>query len=118
MIAKYTKYYLSVINKIRAKEKIKNPPIERVKTKPYQINDVCNTFIEKQVEEQRNYLTPHQLYLIDTKSLERPYTGRLWGEVSAGFYHCVVCNSRLFSFDQKIFHSNQQTGHASFYDYV
>lgn len=47
--------------------------------------------------------------------MERPYTGNLWGEVSPGFYHCAVCRTRLFTFDQKI---KSESGFASFYDYV
>jgi peptide-methionine (R)-S-oxide reductase len=47
--------------------------------------------------------------------MERPYTGNLWGEVAPGFYHCVVCGTRLFTFDQKI---RDESGYASFYDCV
>lgn len=33
----------SVINKVRFREKIKQPPVERVVTKPHQIGDVIGT---------------------------------------------------------------------------
>ena len=44
--------------------------------------------------------------------MERPFTGNLWGELSTGFYHCVVCDTRLFTFNHKF---QSQTGHASFW---
>jgi peptide methionine sulfoxide reductase MsrB len=47
--------------------------------------------------------------------MERSYTGNLWGEISPGFYHCAVCDTRLFTFDQKF---NSDTGYACFYDCV
>lgn len=39
----------------------------------------------------------------------------MWGEVSAGFYHCAICNTRLFTFDQKF---KTDSGFACFYDCV
>ena len=44
--------------------------------------------------------------------MERPFTGRLWDEMSPGFYHCVACNTRLFTFNHKY---QAQTGYASFW---
>ena len=35
--------------------------------------------------------------------------------MSTGFYHCVVCETRLFTFDQKI---KSDSGYASFYSFV
>lgn len=104
--------YFSVINKIRHREKVKNPPLERVKIKPYQYQDVVG---QATYEDRKLDLTPHQQYLIETKSMERPYIGNLWGEITPGFYHCAVCDTRLFSFDHKI---KSESGYASFYNYV
>ena len=36
----------------------------------------------------------------------------LFDEVSIGFYHCVICDTKLFSFNHKF---DSKTGHASFY---
>lgn len=112
-VMKIPRATFSIINKIRAKEKVKQPPTERKKTLPHQINDLVGTVTS--YEQKIMDLTPHQLYLIETKSMERPYTGNLWGEESPGFYHCSVCDTRLFTFDQKI---KTSSGFASFYDYV
>ena len=61
-IMKIPRASFSIINKIRAKEKVKQPPIERKKTLPHQINDFVGniTSYEQKVMD----LTPHQLYLI------------------------------------------------------
>ena len=43
IIARSSRYCMSIINKIRAKERVKkNPPIQRIKYKPYQFHDVLN----------------------------------------------------------------------------
>lgn len=47
--------------------------------------------------------------------MERSFTGNLWAETSAGFYHCAVCRTRLFSFDQK---TKSTLGYATFNDCV
>ena len=47
--------------------------------------------------------------------MERAYTGKYWEEKEIGFYHCIVCNTRLFSFDQRM---RKQVGYASFFDCV
>jgi peptide methionine sulfoxide reductase MsrB len=60
----------------------------------------------------KNKLTPFQQYLIETKSMERPFTGNLWDELSTGFYHCAVCDSRLFTFNHKY---QSKTGYPSFW---
>ena len=44
--------------------------------------------------------------------MERPFTGNLWGERATGFYHCAVCDTRLFTFDHKF---ESKTGFASFW---
>lgn len=35
-----------------------------------------------------------------------------WDQTEVGFYHCVVCNTRLFTFDAKF---DSKTGFASFW---
>ena len=42
ILSNYNKGF-SIINKIRRREKLKNPPVLRAKTKPYQIGDVIGT---------------------------------------------------------------------------
>jgi peptide-methionine (R)-S-oxide reductase len=44
--------------------------------------------------------------------MERPFTGMLWSHDETGFYHCVVCNTRLFTFDSKF---KSKTGLATFW---
>ena len=38
--------------------------------------------------------------------MERPYTGHIWYEDRVGYYHCNVCDNKLFSFDQKFDNKN------------
>lgn len=44
--------------------------------------------------------------------MERPFTGNLWHELSTGFYHCAVCDSRLFTFNHKF---QSQNGYPTFW---
>lgn len=43
LFTKECRNLFSVINKVRLREKIKQPPAERVITKPHQIGDVIQT---------------------------------------------------------------------------
>lgn len=112
MLSISNKAAFSIINKIRFREKSKALAPIKIRTKPHAVGDVVNSV---QLEDKKLDLTPYQQYLHETKSMERPFTGNLWGELSTGFYHCAVCNTRLFSFDQKI---EGTSGYASFYDCV
>jgi len=47
--------------------------------------------------------------------MERPFTGHLWSEKEMGYYNCAVCNTRVFSWDNKYFPA---TGMASFWAHV
>lgn len=44
--------------------------------------------------------------------MERPFTGDKWFEKDVGYYHCTVCESKLFNWDQKFQTPN---GMASFW---
>jgi peptide-methionine (R)-S-oxide reductase len=57
-------------------------------------------------------LSPFQQYLASSKAMERPFTGRLWHELSTGFYHCAACDARLFTFNHKF---QSHTGYPTFW---
>lgn len=44
--------------------------------------------------------------------MERPFTGDKWFEKDVGYYHCTVCESRLFTWDHKF---QSPTGMATFW---
>lgn len=44
----------------------------------------------------RNYLTPEEIYIIEHKWTERPYTGPLLEEHRKGTFYCKRCNSPLY----------------------
>lgn len=47
--------------------------------------------------------------------MERPFTGHLWSEKEMGYYHCVVCDAKVFSWDHKYFPA---AGMASFWAHL
>lgn len=97
-------YYFSVINKICQRDQLKigaNFPRATTDSIPHTI------VMPKQIG-----LSPFQNYLLQTKAMERPFTGNLWHELSTGFYHCAVCDTRLFTFNHKY---QSHTGHATFW---
>lgn len=96
--------YFSVLNKIKAKERLlqgSNFPRASSEVIPHQ-----------PVNSGPVALSPFQQYLIINKAMERPFTGNLWHEQSTGFYHCAICDSRLFTFNHKY---QSHTGYPSFW---
>ena len=101
--------HFSVLNKIKNKEKLRQgSTIPRCPTHLFNDQPIPKATLETN----RHLLSPAQQYLIETKSMERPFTGNLWAESSAGFYHCAVCDLRLFTFNHKY---QANIGYASFW---
>ena len=94
----------SILNKLKAKERlIEGARFPRAPTEsiPHIATAPSNSS-----------LSPFQQFLITNKAMERPFTGNLWDEAGPGFYHCYVCDSRLFTFNHKF---KSQVGYPSFW---
>ena len=52
-------------------------------------------------EELRKRLTPQQYTITQEQGTERPYTGEYWNNHSQGDYKCVVCDTPLFTSQDK-----------------
>jgi peptide-methionine (R)-S-oxide reductase len=68
------------------------------------------------MEEKENYqgrLSQLQFHVTQEKGTEPPFTGRYWDTKEPGIYHCVCCDSPLFSSDTKF---DSGTGWPSFWD--
>ncbi|KRX04772.1 Mss4-like protein [Pseudocohnilembus persalinus] len=63
----------------------------------------------------RYSMTPHEYYITQGNAMERPFTGKTWYIQDVGYYHCTVCESKLFSFDQKV---QNNTGMATFWNHI
>ena len=57
-------------------------------------------------------LTPEQYHVTRQSGTERAYSGIYWNNKQKGIYHCVCCNTPLFSSETKY---NSGTGWPSFY---
>jgi len=42
-------------------------------------------------------LSPHQLWIMQGKNMERPFTGSFWDCTQIGQYRCFVCDTKLFT---------------------
>jgi peptide-methionine (R)-S-oxide reductase len=65
----------------------------------------------KSEEELRNRLDKEQYFVTQNGGTERAFTGCYWDTKTDGDYHCIVCDSALFSSDTKY---DSGTGWPSF----
>jgi peptide-methionine (R)-S-oxide reductase len=52
-------------------------------------------------EEWRQKLTPEQFRITRQGGTERAFTGAYWNNKATGMYHCICCDSPLFSSETK-----------------
>ena len=64
-------------------------------------------------EDLRNRLTADQYYVTQEAGTEPAFSGCYWDTKEAGIYHCVVCDTELFSSSTKF---DSGTGWPSFYE--
>lgn len=63
--------------------------------------------------ELRERLTPMQYEVTQKAGTERAFTGAYWNTKDPGTYHCIVCDTALFSSDTKY---DSGSGWPSFYE--
>ncbi|MCA9379630.1 peptide-methionine (R)-S-oxide reductase MsrB [Candidatus Dojkabacteria bacterium] len=69
--------------------------------------------MNKSKEELKKLLSEDEYKIIVEKATEMPFTGKYLHNEQNGIYHCLVCNSELFSSDTKF---DSGSGWPSFYD--
>src|SRR5215470_6444185 len=69
--------------------------------------------VVKSESEWRQQLNPEQYHVAREAGTERAFTGKYWNNHETGMYHCVCCNSPLFSSKTKF---DSGTGWPSFFE--
>ena len=62
------------------------------------MSDRSKTFTD---DDLRDRLTPLQYHVTQEAGTEQAFTGDTWDQKQDGVYHCVVCDTDLFSSDSK-----------------
>jgi len=73
------------------------------------------TQVEFPEDQLRERLTPEQFAVTQQAGTEAPFTGEYWDCHDDGTYHCIVCDTALFTSDTKF---ESGTGWPSFFDTV
>ena len=71
--------------------------------------------IQRTAEEWKKSLTPEQFQVARCGGTERAFTGAYWNNKATGMYHCICCDTPLFSSTTKF---DSGTGWPSFWDGV
>ena len=71
--------------------------------------------IQRTAKEWKQSLTPEQFQVARCGGTERAFTGAYWNNKATGMYHCICCDSPLFSSQTKF---ESGTGWPSFWDGV
>jgi len=106
-IRKYKKY-VDTVDKYAYRQNL--PPTEP--------DPEINLFEEQaavEIKMDKYSLSPHQYWVTHGKGTERPFTGEYWDNKDMGHYECLVCNTKVFTSEQKFL---PPTGIASFWNHV
>ncbi|CAB4323810.1 MAG: peptide-methionine (R)-S-oxide reductase MsrB [Actinobacteria bacterium] len=68
---------------------------------------------QEREKELRARLSPTEFEVTQCSATERAFTGKYWDCHDDGTYHCIVCDTELFSSDTKF---DSGTGWPSFFD--
>ena len=71
--------------------------------------------VQRTPEEWKASLTPEQYQVARCGGTERAFTGAYWNNKATGMYHCICCDTPLFSSNTKF---DSGTGWPSFWDGV
>ena len=71
--------------------------------------------VERSPEEWKQQLTPEQFQVARRGGTERAFTGAYWNHKGDGIYHCICCDTPLFSSSTKF---ESGTGWPSFWQGV
>lgn len=110
---------ITTVTKVHPKTKKETvTEVEKFENKIFKSQKEFDTWVNECLKDRfqalRKVLTPHELYIMEGKNMERPFMD-MYDYKSPGHYECKSCTQRLFMSEHKYLNKN---GYPNFWNHI